>query len=775
MVGIFFGLLGFLAGAATGFAWRAKSDQSKAHLGALDDLRAVSKAAREAATEERRAWTEHQAFSAGLLRELRTPIRGVLGLADSLVSGEDVISSRVQMGLHAIVATGKSIDRMVSDVTECRRMEDLHMDLAPVDLHAAVSEVMIVLAPLAGEKTLELVNDVSMNFPIARGDETRIAQVLVHLIGNALESTQQGVVRIGAERVAGKLRVSVTDTGPGLSESALAKVFDEREAPRGMAFVRKLVELQSGEVSATSERGHGSTFAFTLPEAGPGAQRRGHVNVRTLSSRAYQSSIPVVNRALARVLKHAPSSVIRLDGSANTAPPNLESSRFSLRQKAPLALLAELDIAPSSSHLSAPPPSSSGIPSRPSFWATTVQPKVLHIADEVSAIEAFEGETDSLGCLFDHALTEADALSRLARDPSFAAVVVDLRSARTNLVAFARDLRKHESAALLPLVFVIDASLSVTPEALFSAGANDVIVRPYAATELVERLRSQIAVARLSRAAQRVVPREFLALLGCTSFDELSLGTCVEREMSVLFADLQGFTKASERMTSRQVFAWLNDRFGAVVPALRANGGFVDKFIGDAVMALFADGPAGALRAAIEAAHAMRAIDPVNRLGIGVHHGPTMIGTLGERERFSPTVVSDTVNVAARLESLTRRFESSALVSEETLNQVDAAVRPSTRYLGAFRVKGRGKALRIHELLDAEEAELSAKKRAAGPILEQVIQFVGRGDLENASRAASIGAAEHPEDRTLAFYIIELDRIARRESNFDGVIALQEK
>jgi two-component system sensor histidine kinase ChiS len=403
-------------------------------------------------------------------------------------------------------------------------------------------------------------------------------------------------------------------------------------------------------------------------------------------------------------------------------------------------------------------------------------PLVLQVSDDEAELGRFAEELAPLGCRFVAVRSATEALDRFSLEGPFTAVLVHARWSDSERAAFVRTLRERVAGGQkLPLLVVLDEATAQRPEELFAAGASEVVQEPFAMLELLERLRSQFAVARLALAAERLVSREFVELLGCGSFAELKLGACVERDMSVLFADLQGFTKASERMTSRQVFGWLNKRFGAVVPALRANGGFVDKFIGDALMALFAQSPKGALRAAIEASHAMRSVDGINRLGIGVHHGPTMIGTLGEKDRFAPTVVSDTVNVAARLESLTRRFGSSALVSEETLNQLDGVERPSTRYLGAFRVKGRDKALRIHELLDAEEAAYAAQKRAAAQILQRVVAFVDRGDLGNAARAAALGASEFPSDSALAFYIIELERVARHEADFDGVIALQEK
>ncbi len=739
------------------------------------------------ATERAAAHERCLGFHVDCTHELRAPINGILGLADALVGGEEALPPRVVQALHAMVASGKRLDRMVSEllVEDAGSERTVSVNPEPLDLHGAVSEALVVLAPLVGDKSLQLVNDISMHFPLARADEMRVAQVLTHLIGNAIKFTEVGEVRVSAERSAGMLRVSVSDTGSGIAAEAQATLFDpEARDPAvrgfGLPFVRTLVELHHGAVALASELGRGSTVSFTLPEAGPGAQRRGHVHVRTLSARSYKSSIPVLNRALSRVLASANAAPVRIDAKP--------SSLYSLKQAAipKLADLEEPSLPPFPAREAiarpfedvAPPSSRSfgrGSAARPSLWPVSARPRLLVIESREARFEALQRDLADLACELVSASDGVGGLDRFRTDGPFDGVIVDAGVRGVDATSLCRSIREREGAHTLPIVMFADPEHEGTMAAAYAAGVNDFVLVPYAATEVVERVRVQLAVARLARAMHRVVPMEFVALLGHEGLDQLKLGDCVERDLCVMFADFQGFTKASERMTSRQVFAWLNERFGAIVPTIRANGGFVDKFIGDAIMSLFPRGPEGAMRAAIEAAHALRMIDSSARIGIGVHQGPTMIGTLGERHRFAPTVVSDTVNVAARLESLTRRFGSAAIVSEETIELVEVEKRPATRFLGAFRVKGRDKALRMHELLDAESAEVAAEKRAAALNLDRVIAFTLRNDLENAARAAALGLEAHPEDAALHFYAGELARAGRGEFAYDGVIDLKEK
>ncbi|MCB1307279.1 MAG: HAMP domain-containing protein, partial [Leptospiraceae bacterium] len=196
----------------------------------------------------------------------------------------------------------------------------------------------------------------------------------------------------------------------------------------------------------------------------------------------------------------------------------------------------------------------------------------------------------------------------------------------------------------------------------------------YAFNDMVSEIRAYSqSLEALNKAFERFVPREFLIQMGHESVLTVSLGDAVIRDMTVMFCDIRSFTAMSEKMSPAENFQFLNEYLSRISPIIRENRGFIDKYIGDAVMALFPGTPLDALRAAeqmqMELAiynHELndRGRDAI-RFGIGIHYGQLMLGAVGEDRRMESTVISDTVNIAARLEQLTKRTGVSVLVSEK--------------------------------------------------------------------------------------------------------------
>jgi adenylate cyclase len=171
-----------------------------------------------------------------------------------------------------------------------------------------------------------------------------------------------------------------------------------------------------------------------------------------------------------------------------------------------------------------------------------------------------------------------------------------------------------------------------------------------------------------------------------------------EEEVTILLTDIRGFSRQTEHLAPGQAMAFLNRSLAVVVDALRAHGAVVDKYVGDGVLAFFEDDghavrglrAARAILRAVEAENAGRATEAPLRIGVAVHSGRAMLGTVGTPERGEYTVISDAVNVTARLEELNKRFGSSLVVSETTLRAVPAA--ESAGLIGPERVALRGRA-----------------------------------------------------------------------------------
>ncbi len=274
----------------------------------------------------------------------------------------------------------------------------------------------------------------------------------------------------------------------------------------------------------------------------------------------------------------------------------------------------------------------------------------------------------------------------------------------------------------------------------------------------------------LSNAYYRFVPREFLNYLERESIVDVKLGDQVQREMTVLFSDIRSFTTLSEGMTPKDNFNFLNGYLGNVSPIIRQYNGFVDKYIGDAVMALFP----GRVDDAIDSAVAMhRQLREYNlslkgegmkaiKIGVGLHSGNLMLGTVGEEKRMESTVISDAVNLASRLEGLTKKFGSAIIVSEKI--KLDARKPFRFRYLGKVRVKGKLLSVKVYEVLDAEPDELQELKMKTLQQFEAGVDLFQHGEYARARAVFAEIEEINPVDRAVRAYIDHCDRFIKKAS-----------
>jgi class 3 adenylate cyclase len=172
---------------------------------------------------------------------------------------------------------------------------------------------------------------------------------------------------------------------------------------------------------------------------------------------------------------------------------------------------------------------------------------------------------------------------------------------------------------------------------------------------------------------ERFVPHAFLQLIGKPSIMEVELGDNAHREMTILFSDIRDFTPLSEAMTPDENFSFINSYLEKMGPIIRDHNGFIDKYIGDAIMALF-ESPDDAVRASLAMVDALERFNrhwhaaghaPVVS-GIGINTGSLMLGTIGEQNRMDGTVISDAVNLASRIESLTKVYKVGVLISRNS-------------------------------------------------------------------------------------------------------------
>src|SRR5256884_5717880 len=281
----------------------------RAHLTLVDHLRVTARLAvseeaakraesvmRDARDLAERTARARSAFLANMSHEIRTPMNAVLGFVELVLDTE--LSVEQRRALELVRSSSEALLTILNDILDYSKIEAEHLELEtiPFDLPKVVHATATLLAVRAREKHLELTVDVTPDVPhLVRGDPTRLRQVLMNLIGNAIKFTEEGEVDVSAT-VAGhhgdrtSVRFRVRDTGIGISEQQRANIFDEftQADPSitrryggtglGLAIARRLVALMGGEPTVTSEVGRGSEFSFTLPfpvEAGAGAQAPG--------------------------------------------------------------------------------------------------------------------------------------------------------------------------------------------------------------------------------------------------------------------------------------------------------------------------------------------------------------------------------------------------------------------------------------------------------------------------------------------------------------------
>lgn len=227
---------------------------------------------------------------------------------------------------------------------------------------------------------------------------------------------------------------------------------------------------------------------------------------------------------------------------------------------------------------------------------------------------------------------------------------------------------------------------------------------------------------KLLKAQQRFVPIQFLKNLGHDDIAKVKLGDSVSMEMSVLFSDLRDFTPLVEQLSPEEVIELLNKYFTEIGSSISQSGGFIDSYAGDEIMALFAVPPQQAVIAGIKMNKALNEFNKKSnldlRMGMGMNTGPLVLGTMGGADRMQCSVLGDTVNLASRIEQLTKFYRAQFLIGEDTFNGLDMKQSFSLRLVDRVAVKGKGKAVRLYEVLDAETEERRTKKEVTREILE---------------------------------------------------------
>ncbi len=359
---------------------------------------------------------------------------------------------------------------------------------------------------------------------------------------------------------------------------------------------------------------------------------------------------------------------------------------------------------------------------------------------------------------------DGEGLPNGDREPAFAFALV----ARQTLVGYVLysahpngvDLDPSEVRLLHDVAR--EASRGYDAVELASRVEHAYLARIEAENEAKETLRrSNAALERINEAQARFMPNEFLQLLNKQSIIDVELGDNVQQRMTVLFSDIRSFTTLSEGMAPPEIFAFLNRYLQRAEPIVSEHGGFIDKYIGDAVMGLFPKRADDALGAGLEMLREVRVLNrkfadegkPTMAIGVGLHTGDLMLGTIGGRNRMETTVIADAVNAASRLESACKTFGCSLVLSRATRDSLSDPDRFMLRNLGAIHVKGKAEVLHVYEAFDADPAELIAHKQRTIARFDEARDAYEKGAHENARLLFQEIARANPHDGPARYYL----------------------
>ena len=219
-------------------------------------------------------------FLANMSHELRTPLNAILGYTELVLDGiYGEAPQKAQDVLKRVESNGRHLLGLINDVLDLSKIEagELKLSLTAYSMKDVVYNVFSAVEPLATKKKLDLKVNIPPDMPAGHGDERRLTQVLLNLVGNAIKFTDAGEVAIRIAAAGGAFSVAVHDTGPGISAADQTKLFQEFQQADssitkskggtglGLAISRRIVELHGGRLWVESSPGEGSTFTFTVP------------------------------------------------------------------------------------------------------------------------------------------------------------------------------------------------------------------------------------------------------------------------------------------------------------------------------------------------------------------------------------------------------------------------------------------------------------------------------------------------------------------------------
>ena len=644
-------------------------------------------------------------FLANTSHELRTPLTGIIGITESLQDGvAGKPSDEMKSNLSLIISSAKRLSSLVNSILDFSKLKTHELELAikPIDLRTVTDVVIQISQSLIKGKPVTLVNEIDPTISLVEADEERIYQIMHNLIGNAIKFTSEGNIQVSAVEKQDVVQVCVKDTGIGIPEDKIEDIFKSFEqvdasitrehggTGLGLTITKQLVELHGGNIWIESKIDLGTSVYFTLPKS---ADVKSTIRDQQVLSKVVEP-VGVDEQEEKRDVEEKLTPI---------------DSRFNILIVDDETINQQV----LSNHLS-----------RDNF-------KILRAMNGQEALEALDREKLDL-------------------------VLLDIMMPKMSGYEVCREIRKRYLPSELPVIMITAKNQIMDLVEGLDSGANDYLAKPFSKSELLARLKTHLNLYNINAAYLRFIPKEFIRALGHENIVDVKLGDHVQDEMTILFSDIRSFTTITENLSAEDSFELLNEYLKHISPAISHNNGFIDKYIGDAVMALFHTKAEDAVKAAIEAQRNLAVYNDERKtkkkekihLGIGIHTGPLMMGTIGVENRMDGTVISDAVNLASRLEELNKHYGTTLIVSEETINRIEDLEKYNYRFLSHVMVKGKEKPIRIYEIFEGDTEHIRSMKLKTLPLFNEGIKEYYNRRFTQASVKFQEVLDIFPQDRT---------------------------
>ena len=411
-------------------------------------------------------------FLANTSHELRTPINGIIGLAETLMGGAaGPINDELKSNLNMISISGRRLAHLVNDILDFSKLKNNNITIhpKPINVRAVADIVLTLCKPSTKAKPVTLKNNIDKKMPAALADDNRLQQVFYNLIGNAIKFTQAGTIEVSSTLEEDKVWIHVKDTGIGIPEDMLEKIFVAFEQVEqhenrshggtglGLTVTRQIVELLGGEIRVISKENEGSTFSFSLP----------------ITDKYADDSLPQQSGGVHEIAK-----CLSFDHDADTAP-QVETTAIKQNDNKSTepqgTLINEENI------------------------SDNARFKILIVDDDAINRKVLVNQLSLKNYSLETASNGADALEYIEKRGPFDLVLLDIMMPEMSGYEVCSRIRVYYSIQELPIIFLTAKNLITDLADGFQLGANDFLTKPISIGELTSRVRTHLELLDINR------------------------------------------------------------------------------------------------------------------------------------------------------------------------------------------------------------------------------------------------------------------------------------